>query len=557
VEKNEKVSKTAAALGHIYIQDEEEESSGNQAQRKQKKQINNNANDEKVSKITPAALGHIHIKDDEEGEGFETLASLNSANEKTAMAGTTIPGQPTTLPGAVRMVPGKGPAHYPNGIVSTYTQDGSEDLSQRHHDDTISLKSSPAKEEENTSPYLANAFLVEEESYRAKQQTTASASSQGTATKPPAPLVEASPLVEEEKPWYTQKWFVIMLVSILIVTIIIAVAVPLATKKGPSSPVSNSPSLSTFPSVEPSLRPSFAPTMTTTITAVVQLDSNPSDTSWRIDCENGQKNLINIPTGTYIAAYSNRLITQPFDVGVGDTCTFLIADASQDGLEEGAFYRVFLGEDYTAPVPLVEGSGNFGSQAEISFDIMILPPTTTPTPVPSQSLSPTYDFPYDDPPTALTPTLEPSYSFPDEPPPVSPTTALPSVAPPTATPTAVVFVYITIVIQFDELPSETGWSLFCNGVEERIIPANTYSEPNGIISDTFIVQSGSTCEFTIRDTFGDGICCAFGDGYYQVLFHEEENGIEEGKFMTLENRTGVNPFSNQTVPFVASSASAS
>eukprot|EP00521_Asterionellopsis_glacialis_P009510 CAMPEP_0195288158 /NCGR_PEP_ID=MMETSP0707-20130614/4932_1 /TAXON_ID=33640 /ORGANISM="Asterionellopsis glacialis, Strain CCMP134" /LENGTH=277 /DNA_ID=CAMNT_0040347983 /DNA_START=172 /DNA_END=1005 /DNA_ORIENTATION=+ len=272
--------------------------------------------------------------------------------------------------------------------------------------------------------------------------------------------------------------------------------------------------------------------MTTTITAVVRLDSNPSDTSWRIDCENGQKNLINIPTGFYDASWSTKQITQPFEVGVGDTCTFLMTDASQDGLEEGSFYRVFLGTDYSdladpVPVRLVDGGGNFGSQANVSFNITSIPDEPTPTP---------------------TTTPPPTVGRLPQPPPTTPQRVTP-----TAVPTVAIFVYITIVIQFDKVPSETGWSLFCNGVEERNITANTYSVPNGIISDTFIVQPDSSCEFTIRDTFGDGICCTFGNGYYQVLFHEEENVFEEGNFVVLENRTGVNPFEVQSVSFVASS----
>jgi len=127
-----------------------------------------------------------------------------------------------------------------------------------------------------------------------------------------------------------------------------------------------------------------------------------------------------------------------------------------------------------------------------------------------------------------------------------------------------VFIYLTIVIQFDELPSETGWSLLCNdGREERTVPANTYSVPHGIFVETFRVPWNASCEFTMTDTFGDGICCAFGNGYYQVIVHndendydfEEEDVVEENNdnnVTVVVNRTGINPFDVQTVSFVAS-----
>jgi len=106
-----------------------------------------------------------------------------------------------------------------------------------------------------------------------------------------------------------------MLLSISIVKIIIAVVVPLTTKGGLSSPVANnSPRMSPFPSAVPSTSPSFAPTVTTMIIAALKL-ANPSDTSLRMDCENGQQNLMNIPAGFHDASWINRNITCEFTVG--------------------------------------------------------------------------------------------------------------------------------------------------------------------------------------------------------------------------------------------------
>jgi len=62
-------------------------------------------------------------------------------------------------------------------------------------------------------------------------------------------------------------------------------------------------------------------------------------------------------------------------LGIGDTCALLIADASQDGLDEWSIYRVLLGTEFSfsddpAPIPLVDAGGYFGPQEEITFEIV-------------------------------------------------------------------------------------------------------------------------------------------------------------------------------------------
>merc|ERR1712150_320583 len=134
--------------------------------------------------------------------------------------------------------------------------------------------------------------------------------------------------------------------------------------------------------------------------------------------------------------------------------------------------------------------------------------------------------------------------------PTSPTTAAPVIQPPPQDPEPTLgttFVSIQVTIQFDELPSETGWSLTCNDETLENITANTYSEPHGQISDTFQVALNADCIFEILDTFGDGICCTFGNGFYQIVL--QESGGDESDIV-LVNRTGINPFDVQTISFL-------
>jgi hypothetical protein len=67
---------------------------------------------------------------------------------------------------------------------------------------------------------------------------------------------------------------------------------------------------------------------------------------------------------------------------------------------------------------------------------------------------------------------------------------------------------VVVFIQPDNYPGETSWSLKDqNGL---LIMSGGY------IGDTACVDTGTCLIFEIEDTFGDGICCSFGNGFYTV-----------------------------------------
>ncbi len=77
---------------------------------------------------------------------------------------------------------------------------------------------------------------------------------------------------------------------------------------------------------------------------------------------------------------------------------------------------------------------------------------------------------------------------------------------------------ITVNVTTDNFPGETTWEV----VEQGGGVAGSggpYSQPATLFTQDVPVCSGSCYDFTIFDAFGDGICCGFGMGSYEVLFN--------------------------------------
>jgi hypothetical protein len=79
-------------------------------------------------------------------------------------------------------------------------------------------------------------------------------------------------------------------------------------------------------------------------------------------------------------------------------------------------------------------------------------------------------------------------------------------------------VQVTIEILTDNYGYETYWQLsYANG---GIIASGgqdpTYAN-NTSYSESYCVSAGACLKFEIHDTFGDGMCCSYGNGYYNIL----------------------------------------
>ena len=75
---------------------------------------------------------------------------------------------------------------------------------------------------------------------------------------------------------------------------------------------------------------------------------------------------------------------------------------------------------------------------------------------------------------------------------------------------------LTLTITLDNYPEETSWNI-TNGSGGVVASGGTYgSQPDGstVVEDICLVDGCYT--FTIFDSYGDGICCAYGNGSYSL-----------------------------------------
>jgi hypothetical protein len=83
---------------------------------------------------------------------------------------------------------------------------------------------------------------------------------------------------------------------------------------------------------------------------------------------------------------------------------------------------------------------------------------------------------------------------------------------------------ITISITPDNYPQEISWTLFANGIQ--VGSGNSQGQ-------TICVPNDACIQFTIFDSYGDGICCSYGNGSYSIA--SNGNVISTGgEFTTSE-----------------------
>ncbi len=75
---------------------------------------------------------------------------------------------------------------------------------------------------------------------------------------------------------------------------------------------------------------------------------------------------------------------------------------------------------------------------------------------------------------------------------------------------------VTLTIVLDNYPEETSWELF-DGAGTSLATGGTYgSQPDGsTVTETFCLGDGCY-DLVLADTYGDGICCGYGNGSYTV-----------------------------------------
>ncbi len=75
---------------------------------------------------------------------------------------------------------------------------------------------------------------------------------------------------------------------------------------------------------------------------------------------------------------------------------------------------------------------------------------------------------------------------------------------------------VTLSITLDNYPEETSWTL-TNDAGQTVASGGTYgAQPDGSTVTESLCLADDCYTFTILDTFGDGICCAYGTGSYSL-----------------------------------------
>ena len=75
---------------------------------------------------------------------------------------------------------------------------------------------------------------------------------------------------------------------------------------------------------------------------------------------------------------------------------------------------------------------------------------------------------------------------------------------------------VTLTIVLDNYPEETSWQI-TNGGGSVVASGGTYaSQPDGSTVNIDLCLVDGCYDFTIFDTYGDGICCSYGQGSYNL-----------------------------------------
>jgi len=120
----------------------------------------------------------------------------------------------------------------------------------------------------------------------------------------------------------------------------------------------------------------------------------------------------------------------------------------------------------------------------------------------------------------------------------------PTAAPPTPEPTPCILEDVTVEITTDNYPAETSWTLTNTCTGSEVESGSGYASAGTTYSDDFCIPDAGY-EFTISDTYGDGICCSYGSGKYEVTY-KGDIVASGGSFGSSETKTFGSCDSNPT-----------
>ena len=253
------------------------------------------------------------------------------------------------------------------------------------------------------------------------------------------------------------------------------------------SPTTAAPSFMPTSSPIPTATP--APTgPESTVLLLLNLGDYPEEASWSI-MDSAGVIVASVPRETYTGV---PWTTETIELEAGETYILRIMDWFSDG----SVY-LFLGTEQDRLRTLAYDDGSFGSVSKHTFvvsDGHVLPPSEVPE-LPQLTLLP-----------SASPSVAPSHlpSF------VPTSSPMPSLSPgPTGTESSVLLLF-----EFDSYGATIGWRI--TDSEENVVAWRTLGTYRGqrIGSEVIGLQQGETYVLYVSDSFGDGLCCRYGEGRF-------------------------------------------
>ena len=76
--------------------------------------------------------------------------------------------------------------------------------------------------------------------------------------------------------------------------------------------------------------------------------------------------------------------------------------------------------------------------------------------------------------------------------------------------------YLDLTLQLDNYPSETSWEIIKTQDSTLVVSSPSYGgiAPGTLIEQRIFLEAGINYSFIITDSFGDGLCCDWGEGFF-------------------------------------------
>ena len=96
---------------------------------------------------------------------------------------------------------------------------------------------------------------------------------------------------------------------------------------------------------------------------------------------------------------------------------------------------------------------------------------------------------------------------------------------------------LEVDVKTDNYPQETSWQLIdtCTGTTVQSKAAGSYASQGTLYSDNWCLAEAQY-QFTINDSWGDGICCGYGEGAYSVVWNGATQ-VSGGSFGSSQTTT--------------------